>query len=328
MAAATVVMCNEVSERSGDRDQNSNHRYQREFQVITSDATAGTGTVLDYIQANVANFSDINTGTPVSVYEEFDLALGALVYTDVDSVCVSMSARQNDKNDLQNWIVTVYYVGLQDPTLEPAEIDSGDTKWQEAMIRDESVDPVTGLPAPVPCCNSAGDPIDGGILRDRTRTTLVIVKNIPWEMWDPVVAAGYKDTLNDYLFGLTWFPTGFPIGTVKLSSLTAKRIQRTDQLSFYAQRRAFFEIDPHGWNAFVRDAGYFALDPTTGIKDAIRFPRTGVPASYPILLDGAGHLLNSNWIPNFTTTPPVVFPATGFVRYRQADWTQLNLETP
>jgi hypothetical protein len=319
MAAATVVQCQEVSERTGGRDQNSNRVYTRDFQIITSDATAGSGTVLDYIQENVANFSDINTGEPASVYEEED-ETGALVYTDVNSVCVDIKCRQNDKDNLQNWFVTVFYVGIDDPTLEPAEIDSGDLKYQEAMVTDLDV-------PSVPCVNSAGDPLQSGIMRDRTRLTLTVIKNIPWEAWDPVEAAGFIDTLNDYLFGLTWFPNGFPVGTVKLTSLTAKRIQRTDQLSFYGKRRAFFEIDlsepvPGGipWNAYVRDCGFQYLD-SDGNKQKIMFFGSGLIPSTPQLLDGNGHILP----PGGT---PVVYPSGGFIRYEQADWTSLNLETP
>ncbi len=311
-----IQIFNEIREGSGGNDQARNRVRERNFQVVTDDPTNGAGYILDWMSANILTNS--RSGPDLSVrfsvvYVEYNTAVASLTYTDPNSVLVDYKVRQSNKDDLNDWLATCYYAGKDDPTAEPAEIDMGDIKWQEAIIEDEAGNPVV---------NSAGDPLESGLLVDRTRITLTIIKNVI--QFDPIQALFYGDSLNlvQFLPGCSRFYVGFPgfdSGTCKLSSCTAKSIQRTDQSTFYWQAAgAVIEIKLGGWNIMVRDAGYRCVDINGSIIGENLFSN-GTRPSTPFLLDGNGDALAQG-------NPPVAFPPGGFVGYPSLDWSPLGLD--
>jgi hypothetical protein len=322
----SVVQCQEVSERTGGRDQTRSRVYTRDFQLITSTATDGSATILDYIQTQNNYQGQGLIGAPGlpqgtswgSAYEEYD-QFGNLSYFDPSSVVLDMKARQNDKDNLQNWFVTLFYAGYDDPTQQPADIDCGEIKWQKALTED-----VNGVEA----VNSAGDPFGSGFLADRDRGTITIVKNM--FTWDPIQADPFQDSLNKNLFLASIFAPGFPPGSCKLSSLTAKRIQRltptgqnqnTNPTNFYWQRRAVIEIDlVNGWNTKTLDCGYRAIQGNDGVVREIILDGGGRPST-PYPLDGTGHMLPQE-------DALVYFPPGGLAGYPTMDWTVLNIDGP
>lgn len=293
-------------DRGDDIDGNQNGR--RTFQVLTDTAQGHGEQVLAH--ADMPKLGDF--------FQYVDGSTGAdVTKTDFKLVAYRRRAEQLDADNLCNWTVTIEYIGVDEPEAQPAEVDFSPTRYQENMIDDES-DPKK------PVVNSAGDPFAEGVLRDRTRYTLTIVKNIADADWDPVTAESFQDSLNESPFLAGKFPahpSGFPAGTCKLT-LTAKRVRKVNAKpgfkTFYWIRTATIEIDTRGWNAKVRDAGFRQI--VAGVKRPIIDAFTGLPTAVPALLNGSGVKLSEGGTPVIANGP------NGFKRYLTKNWGPLNVE--
>jgi hypothetical protein len=293
-----VIHFEEIVGRDREDDIESNRRQRRTFQALTDTPQGGPDIVLAYagvpLLGGILSYTDNSTGTPTLV-------------NDASVVVIRRRAEQNDSDNLCNWTVTIEYTGINEPEAQPAEVEYSPTRYQEHLIDD-----VNGLAV----VNSAGDPFAEGVMRDRTRFTLTITKNIPDGDWNPVTAATYQDTLNQKAFLVaTHFP-GFAAGTCKLT-LSAKRVRKLGLTEFYWVRTATIDVDARGWNVKVRDAG---MRQKKSLVDATRVPIissvTGHPVSYPVPLDGDGFELPTGGVPQVVT----------FVPYETKDWTALGLE--
>lgn len=294
MAVAKVT---EVTNRDTSADVNSRKRYMRQFQVLTDTQTDGAKQVLESLLLPAVG----------DVWEEID-AGGVQTDVDTDAFCVERRAMQSDGDNLQNWMVTCSYVGVGDPTLEPAVVSFGADRYQETTQKDRS-------PVPKDVRNSAEDFYEAGLTRDRTRRVLHITKNVL--TYDPHAIA--EDTVNLFPFLVDRFPPGFAPGTCKLDSLTADAVWYADNSDIhYWKRHAQISIDRNGWNALILDAGFHAIIavPVLGNTRGKIVMTDGSTPTVPQPLDGAGGKLAVGGTPVYNS----------FVRYEPVDWSALNLE--
>jgi hypothetical protein len=296
-----VAHFREITGRTGGDDKDRNKRYTRTFQILTDTTTDGAKQVLAFVFVPKLG----------AVWEEVDAA-GVVVATDPEAFAVDRRADQTNKDHPCDWLVTVEYAGREDPVSEPPEVSWSCVKYQVQTQRD--ADDVWAV-------NSAGDPYEGGLTRDRSRMVVTIRKNVLF--WDPQAALAYLDTLNEQMFLPVAHPPGFLPGLCKLSDIGADAVWREKRDSvLYWKRTAKVEIDLYGWQAKILDAGFHEkLDtPVTVFGVAVKrrdimLPGGGKPSS-PVPLNGAGKKLAHDGTPVFNQFSP----------YELADWSLLNID--
>jgi hypothetical protein len=290
-----VIWFKEVTNRAREDDIDTNQRQNRTFQAITDAADGGPDQVIAYAEVPALGASlqyiDESSGAPV-------------VVTDSTLVVVRRRAEQLDADNLCNWTVTIEYMGIGEPEVEPHDIEYSPTRYQEAMVDD-----VNG----VPIVNTAGDPLIEGVMRDRTRFTITIVKNVLDGDWDPILADTYQDSTNLVAFLAARHPPGFPGDTCKLT-LGAKRIRKKGLDTFYWRVTAVIDVDLAGWNAKVRSAGFRYYDAAEAKPIPIIEEAHGHQVVAPVLLAADGSRLPP------TGTPVICNPPLGFKRYFTMDW--------
>lgn len=293
-----VVHFEEVTGRDGSEDIETVRRYRRVFQVLCDTPQDGASVVLAH--PLIPQFGD--------AYEYIDTTGIPATVTDTEVVAVERRVEQGDGENLQNWRVTVEYAGVTDPEAVPAEVEYSPTRYQVSIIEDIN-DP------PKPVVNTAGDPFEGGITVDRTRGTLVIVRNKT--NFDPVEASKYNDTLNEETFLGLVHPPGFAPGTCKLT-IGAKRLRKRGRTEFYWQVRYEIDIDRRGWKVKVRNAGYRELVGPPGSKEPRPIMlKPGVNATSPQLLAADGTAL---------AVGAAIPPPLEFDGYETKPWSPLGIE--
>ncbi len=280
-----VMECNEITDRSGTKDSVQNKRYTRTFRILTDTTTRGSREVLDH--AELPDYGDIwESVGPGGIVNDFD----------EDAFVTEKRVVSNNRDLYHEWIIAVEYVGRGDPTLEPPEVSWASVKFQAAYQKDVNDQFVV---------NSAGDPYEGGLTRDRTRFTVMIRQNVL--TWNPVQAMEYLDTLNETLFLPIRHPPGFDPGLAKLSELNADAVWYADLGDIhYWKRQAKIEINLLGWRDKILDAGFNKL--VGGVRVPIVLA-AGKPSS-PVPLDGAGQPLPAGGDPEYITRDP----------YETKDW--------
>jgi hypothetical protein len=228
--------------------------------------------------------------------------LAPIAVIDNTVVAVNIQVTQDNPDDPQDWRIVVDYMGVEDPTAQPAEVEYSPTRYQKALVKDV---------ADVAVVNTAKDPFEGGITVDRTRFTLTLVKAVI--DWDPVAALEYQDTLNQFPFLQATHPPGFLSLTCKLT-WGAKRVRRKGTATFYWLRTAVVDIDKEGWKVKVRNAGFNEI--VGGVKRPI-LDAGGVPVTSPQLLKADGSRLPHG--------DPIPLPLE-FDGYFVKDWSALGLE--
>jgi hypothetical protein len=314
----------EVSGRDESINLDTEQRATRTFEAYTDAPLDDSTTVRLFDQSNPANF--FPPGTPGAGFngnpqrrvpkpgDKFVVldAGWSVVATNDHVVCVEVRVDQNDASDPQKWVIVCQYAGVSDPVAQPAEVDWDPVPYQIAILTEADAPP--SFAAARPILNAAGDPFAEGVMTDKDRYTLTITRNVvSFRMRDYL---SYQNTtnLNTYLGDQE--PPGYAQGTAKLK-LKARRVRRSSNTDFYWRVTATVEIDPDGWDAKVRDAGYNYINPDWG-KDSIamhpRFIGRGQPAT-PQLLKPDGTLA--------LPTEPVPAPLR-FRRFTPKDWTPLN----
>jgi hypothetical protein len=290
-----VIWFKEVTNRAREEDIDTNQRQNRTFQAITDAADGGPDQVIAYAEVPLLGASlqyiDESSGAPV-------------VVIDSTLVVVRRRAEQLDADNLCNWTVTIEYMGIGEPEVEPHDVEYSPTRYQEAMVDDVNE---------VPIANTAGDPLIEGVMRDRTRFTITIVKNVVDGDWDPVVAETYQDTTNQDPFLAGAHPPGFATDTCKLT-LGAKRIRKKGLDTFYWRVTAVVEVDTDGWNAKVRSVGFRYFDAAAAKPVPIIEEAHGHQVVAPVLLDTDGSRLAPGGVPVICNHPD------GFKRYETRDW--------
>jgi hypothetical protein len=210
--------------------------------------------------------------------------------------------------------VEIEYEGVASPLATPPQISYDDVPYVDARVQD-----IHGAVK----CNSALEPYEEGTDVDANRQRLTIVRNVPYDDWNPDFTEDYKNTRNLLAFthgDLTRetgelteddppVPVRVPItsepGFCKIASITAQRVtrlkHRTPTLGKYFWTvRIVIDIDKsqyidnngnlqyRKWNRVMIDAGY-----NERIEGKLRriMAANGSAASSPQLLDGSGKRL-------------------------------------
>lgn len=292
-----VAECHEITGRDGSEDKLTNKRYVRKFRVLCDSPTDGAALVLAHDELPQRG----------STWESVD-AEGTVTDYDEDAFCVDRKAESSNNDLYHEWIVTISYAGKGDPLLEPPEIETSCVKFQVAMQKDWYG---------VWVVNSAGDPYENGITRDRTRFVVTIRQNVL--DFDMIDAIDYIDTTNENTVFQLSNPPGFKPGLCKISELAAVAIWLEDHSAVhYWKRTAKVEIDREGWDRLILDAGFNKRVSILGIptRVPIILPGGG-KLSGPVPLDGAGNQL-------IHPADPVYLPP--FTPYAPKDWSPLGLE--
>lgn len=300
----SVVFIQEITGRDGTKDVDTNKRYRRTWIVRTSSTTDGASVVL--AAPGIPSFN-----SPYQYVGEDGTV------QDPSAVCVEVRVSQDNANDPLDWRVIADYVGIDDPTAQPADVDYSPTRYQKALVTDLDGRAVV---------NTAGDPFESGMTVDRTRFTLTIVK--PVLFWDAAAADEFNDSVNLDTFIPSVGTTGFPAGTCKLV-WGAKRVKRAGNNSFYWLRTSVIDINKEGWTVRLRNAGFKQLvynvpDPVPGvtvpIDSRLIMVGKGEYATSPQLLDAAGR-----WIGPIKPGAAVPAPLA-FKGYYLKSWATLNLQ--
>lgn len=287
-AAVDVLL---VDEAEGEHAVPSEHRYRTAWRVAMDTDLATAFDVL----ATTSPLPQPGESYRRHTFDASGYAPGDII--DEFAVVVLRTARRDPENPYW-WVVQVSYEGATDPTAEPPEVEYQDSPYQEYTPQD-----IHGGAF----ANSAIDPFDGGIPVDRGRFSFVIVRNVPYDAWNPQLAQLYRHTLNlkPYRHGSLTDEFNEPLeaapGTAKVTSLTARRMTRSKGPSplsakYYWQVRAQIDFDdseyglPGGgreairWRHVVLDAGYRKI--VDGNR--VQIFTTGTKPTQPPLLDGKG----------------------------------------
>lgn len=298
-----ILECHEVTGRTGEARVTTTRRYTRVFQVLTSGSTDGAQSVRDW----PGQASPFILGIPDygDTWESLATNEISILDEDLEAFCVEKRAEQHDDNNLSNWTVSCEYVGVEDPTFEPPKINLTGEKYQETSQFDYT--PLT----PLLVANSAGDPYEHGITRDRHRRIILIERSVL--TYNPVADDAFIDTVNSDVFLADRYPPGFAVGTCKIDELDAEAVyyenynpsNPLDQIHYYRQK-VKISIDPNGWNAIYLDAGYhqLVLRPTlTGTNLTVDATTNTVvlPDGYTPQLGDIGHVLVITGGAGFTT---------------------------
>jgi hypothetical protein len=210
--------------------------------------------------------------------------------------------------------VEIEYEGIASPLATPPKVSYDDVPYIVTQVQD-----IHGAVK----VNSALEPYEEGTDVDANRQRLTIVRNVPYDAWNPVFTEALKNTRNLLPFthgdltqatdemteGDPPVPVRVPIvsdpGICKISSITAERAVRLKHRNpalgkYYWTVRIVIDfdlsryIDNNGnlqyrkWNKVLIDAGF-----NERIEGRLRriMSTNGAAASAPQLLDGAGKRL-------------------------------------
>ncbi len=191
------------------------------------------------------------------------------------------------------WHVTVGYgvmtaeEAADDPTELPYSVSFDGEEREEICDIDRDGNPVV---------NKARDPFDPPVVRDASRSILVIERNEGF--FDETWATYYRDSVNQDVFTIVVqdVPRAYAAGTVLCKKIGAT-IAFSPEIGLYWKVRYEFQINPDGWareplNAGMRRIRQSLLGPTHApiLVD-------GVPVSEPVPLDNAGDVLGPTGTP-------------------------------
>lgn len=318
-----VVYFEETTRRDQARTLDGEQRMVRTFVAYTSSPLVASTTVAAFDQT-LAPFPAGYPGAqwngkperrvprPGDRYVELDADWNK-VHENEHVVCAEVHV-EADADDPQKWHVTAQYAGVSDPVAEPHDVEWDEVPYQEAILVEAEALPPN--PAPRAILNSAKDPFAEGVMRDKDRSTVTIVKNVI--SYDPVATRPYQNSTNAETVFAAQHPPGFPPGTAKIK-IKAKRIRRSHNRDFYWRVTGVVEIDEQGWDARVRDAGFNYLPGGDAaakqpIRSHPRFAAWGGPSTAQ-LLKPDGDLADPD--------QPVPDPLT-FRRYKRKSWGPLN----
>lgn len=264
-----IAVWEDTDKREGAVDANFLRTYKREFIVQTDNPLVGCKAVaLAFSRA-----TGIGIGTPYFIGAWDPIANIGDFYHEADpgSFCRSLIPKVFSA-DGANWKVSIEY-GPWDPRIEENPLDKKlELEWD--WVQFEKIADVDRDGKAV--VNSAGDYFDPPIVMDDSRPILRIVRNEP--DFSMAYASDYRDSINDG----PWY--GYPAYTVKCTSITAKleySMNIPGDNKWYWTLTYVFHLNPDGWDKEVLDQGLRSSGGEPIIKG-------GVPATSPVLLDGAG----------------------------------------
>lgn len=291
--------------------------YTAVHRVDTDDPTHQAQTVLAWFRGNVVELGD---------------AYSYSADTDADAVAKRMRAKR-DMKTLTRWLITVSYGPIDDEdgkdsngnsTSNPLDfrptIRANTVQYQRPVDTSKflggyhgtaaAMMPVGDMLTP---CNSVGMPFNPRPMRDDSRTTVTVTRNLA--TWDADEAELWCNAINQNTFTIAKF--GF-IGlfaqrTTRIRSFSAD-LRRQNSIDFW-EGSCTFDRDPRRWVDPLLDQGVHARaldgDPDgrggffsassprpKGIPQIRRLlDNDEMPISDPVLLDGDGQPLDLSEMP-------------------------------
>lgn len=240
-------------------DQRIVREYTREFQLETSegDVTGAPGILL-YVKNTVG----IGIGSPLQYPD------GSF---DNFAFCTKIDCKHSDG---KFWDVTISYATLDPQLCNENPLENVPVVTTEFIQWDEPIDKdIDGKPI----LNSAGDPFDPGLTRERNRQIIRISRN---EQEFDVGLLALQDTVNRDTF------IGFRKETVKCSPIHRSR-EFDPVVGVYWRVEYEFIFDPRGWKKEILDSGLRKRDGSVVSQIEV----DGSPTTSPVPLDGAGQPL-------------------------------------
>lgn len=214
-------------------------------------------------------------------------AIGA-AHPDGSGAFLQRRQATNASNSKLMWLLTCHYSDRQidDPLLDPADIDSDTEKLSRLLIRDRNGNWVG---------NSAGFPYDPPAEVDDSRTTFRVSKNVAGRpAWYP---NGYRDAVNSDVFTIDGLSVA--IGKAKMMSLGLSKWNERNGVP-YRVLSFVICVAELGWDVRLLDAGYYELDPSNTANHGLIVDDRGNQVSQPWPLNGAGRKLANpspaNWV--------------------------------
>lgn len=274
----TVV---EIEGTSGRIDIQYKRYYTRKF-LVTATQPIGPATARQALQT----------------YQ--NVGIGAYYKTPLESdefAWVTSIAEEMQNKDSYSYILTVEYGPfdpriVENPLNRPLDISWDGEVYQEYYDVDVEGNNVV---------NSAGDPFDPPAQRDRSRSTMTIVRNEA--SFDQNTADALADCVNSDIF------MGAQPGNAKVMPISAKCV--FDPIAgLYWTVTYKFAFNKNGWQASILDAGLRQIDPST--QKLAQILVEGTPATTPVPLSN-GVVLAQNAEPvylSFSPYSPIDFATT------------------
>jgi hypothetical protein len=220
-------------------------------EVIEVGKGEGAITVRDRQESTYTRVFQVETDAPrvgpKAVIEAVPVAIGDPYETDTEADAASFARAfqaRRISDDGCEWEVIVDYAPYdvtrfeEHPLSVPAEVSWEHVKFQETTYQD--IDGVAIM-------NSAGDPFDPPVTRERSRPVLRVVRNEA--DFDPSLAHQFADKVNsDTFFGAT-------AGTVKSEPPTGRR-QWHPASGFFWVVSYEFQFNEDGWQEKRLDEGF------------------------------------------------------------------------
>jgi hypothetical protein len=205
---------------------------------------------------------------------------------DTGAFARSINCEQVDESGFQ-WLVRVEYgpqsydvEKKEDPTEEEPSVEWDFDPHEEIADLDRNGDPIV---------NTAGDPFDPAVMRDRTDPVLTVTVNVA-DPFDFETAYNFCDSVNDDVF------FGAPARYVKIKSIKARR-QRAASGVRYWQITYVFAFNRKTWDKVILNQG--RREKISGQRRLILIDNA--PASDPVPLDATGQKLAPGDAPVFLT---------------------------
>ena len=234
---------------SWSRDERS---YHRALLVLTDDKFDREDTVMAAVDAYVR----LGTTHPADAY----------------AFCNRIEPETMNESPFA-WVVKCGYTAKkldEDPLQDPAIITWNTVQYQEAAVRDKDGDAIL---------NSAGDPYDPPVMKDKSRRTCRINKNVASV---PGWFLDYEDAVNSDAFTVDDFSVG--IGVAKCQKPTISEWKRRNGTD-YREVSMELHFSRTGWAQFPLDCGYREKKTVDGGTVLVKIANITSPAP----LDGAGH---------------------------------------
>lgn len=300
-----IVSIKEQHQRRRSSIKDGKRSETRVFQVASDNATDGTALA---VTATIMNGETVVAAVPT--YGSGFPGIDALRATSIDAEPV-----QNSDRVFQ---VTVEYTPNEiatsdtNPLTRPWEISWGSGEASEAYFLDCST------PDKKPVVNSAGEPFEQFMERERGEMTITVTRNEATH--DANAAEAFSHTTNKSV--VTIDGTGYAPGTLKLSPIQATKqteaisVNGVPQTVTYYRKTYTFKARRDGWDDKPLDVGLNELVGSTiaGFKLKPIVDVAAMPIKRPYPLDGQGKRKK-----NPTDKPEELT----FKPYVAADWSPL-----
>lgn len=257
------VACSPIYQGRGSTDNAKEKTRIYVYRVTVDTATDTDSTVLAYVYAQVG------------------VRLGAALAEDGDCYCVSTSVSW--VNTKQRIVTAVFssareLVAVQSgSTQDPIEIEWNTVEVQSPAEKDKDGNAVV---------NSAGDPFDPPAMKDESRWQITVRTSVSSV---PSYVLNYRNRVNNAsvtLDGQTFAARTLLVRRIAIGKEYIRNSGTARDITIV------FEHDESTWDLVQVDRGYRILDPSDVTKRILALNDDKTLPSSPILLDGAGAVLD------------------------------------